>query len=265
MSTEDNAMAEFLSSFGIDPNTTAAGTQTETPPNTDPPPDTGTQTQTPPETPPDTQTQTPDTDTQTQQQTPPPDDSATKSAQAFAKMRVENSKMNNMLKSVATILGVENLGDQDALQKALEQKITEAEAKKQNIPPEILTRLKQVEEQNATYAKEQLERTAYLGFQKVKDTYSLDNTQLQAFARQLSAAGKDPFSTPIDLVSEYKLQNFDTLVAKAVADAVRAEQERAAKAAQQSSTPNNTNGVSGGDPEKINTVKGLDEFFNKLK
>ena len=64
------------------------------------------------------------------------------------------------------------------------------------------------------------------------------------------------------MISEYRNMHFDDLVNDAVAKAVAAEQARAAKAASQSSTPDQSRGKSSGeDGDKITTQQQLTDWM----
>lgn len=197
------------------------------------------------------------------QQNPPLEPKADKRASAaFAQMRVQNKKYETMFKSLASVLGVQDTSDPDKLIKALNGKLVEAQAKQQNIPVDVLQRLQKLEEENQTYTAEQLKRTAYIGFQKVKDEHQLSDAELNSFADSLIADGLNPFEQPVDLLAEYRLRNFEKLLKAAEARGVKQEMERAAKAAAQSSTPNSGAGGKGeGQEGKITTISALDKFF----
>lgn len=185
-----------------------------------------------------------------------------KSAQAFAAMRVELAAKNKMLDNVASILGIDMKAKDSADQ--LQAKITEALAKQKGISPEILQRLNELEEKETQRNSEQIRSNALMGFQKVKTKYGLDDTQLQEFANQLVADGKNPFVTNLDLETEYKLKNFDKLLEQAKTKGAQEEIARAAKAEANASTPGNNQGVqSNNDVQQITTVKQLNEWFNQ--
>lgn len=184
-----------------------------------------------------------------------------KSAQAFAAMRVELARKDKLLEGVATVLGLDPKSKESMDQ--LQGKLNEALAKKQGIDPEILVKLNRLEEMETQRNIEQTRNNAFMGFQKVKTQFGLDDTQLQEFANQLVADGKNPFTTPLDLVTEYKLKNFDKLLADAKAQGVQEEIARAAKAGANASTPGSNQGGStnNNDVQQVTTVKQLDEWF----
>lgn len=190
------------------------------------------------------------------------DTNANKSAQAFAAMRVELSQKNKMLENVATVLGLDPKS-KDSMDQ-LQTKLTEALAKKQGLPVETLERLNRLEEMEQQRNIEQVRNNAFAGFQQVKTQFGLNDVQLQAFANDLVAEGKNPFVQPLDLVTEYKLKNFDKLLEQAKSQGAQAEIERAAKANNNASTPGtNQGGAADQDVNKVTTVKQLTEWFNQ--
>ena len=190
-------------------------------------------------------------------------DPTSKSAQAFAAMRVELARKDKMLEGVASVLGID-LKSKDSMDQ-LQTKLNEALAKKQGIDPEVLVKLNRLEEMEAQRNIEQTRNNAFMGFQKVKTQFGLNDTQLQEFANQLVADGKNPFTTPLDLVTEYKLKNFDKTMEEAKAKGAQEEIARAAKAGANASTPGNDQGVqtNNNDAKQITTIKGLTEWFNQ--
>lgn len=188
---------------------------------------------------------------------------ANKSAQAFAAMRVELANKNKMLEGVATVLGLDPKS-KDSMDQ-LQSKLNEALAKKQGLPVETLERLNRLEELEQQRNIETIRNNAFQGFQQVKTQFSLTDEQLQSFANELVAEGKNPFVTSMDLVTEYKLRNFDKLLEQARNQGTQDEINRAAKANNNASTPSIKQGGSAQDDsaEKITTVKQLTDWFNQ--
>lgn len=176
-------------------------------------------------------------------------------AQAFAQMRVQNRQMQQTLQGLAQLVGIDP-SNMSQIHNAVQQKLLEAEAQKQNVPPELLGRLQMLEKQNN-------EREAYLGFQKVKDSFNLSDEALQQFADSLIADGINPFETKVDLVNQYVTRNYEALLESARQRGIQEEAERAAKATQQSTQPGNKSGKDKEVPDKINTISDLDKFLSE--
>ncbi len=198
-------------------------------------------------------------DQQEQQQTNTAPD---KSAKAFAAMRVELAQKQKLLDDVAAVLGLDPKA-KDSMDQ-LQSKLTETLAKKQGIPAETLARLNKLEELEQRRNEEQVRNNAYLGFEKVKTQFKLSDTELQQFANELVADGKNPFIQTFDLVAEYKLRNFDRLLEDAKQQGIQAEIARASKANDNASTPSNKQGgAQDQSADQITTVKQLTDWFNK--
>jgi hypothetical protein len=185
-----------------------------------------------------------------------------KSAQKFAEMRVQNKNYQKIISGVAQILGVTDQNP-DNVMNSLNDLVLKAQAKKENIPEDVYKRLQTLEQRDQEYTQKEIREAAYFGFQQVKDTFKLDNQKLNDFATELQKNGMNPFEQQVDLVKEYRNMHFDEMLQAAVAEGIRQEAERAANAANHSSTPNNKQGQGGADPEKITTVAQLDSWFNK--
>jgi len=194
---------------------------------------------------------------------PPKPSADTKAGRAFAQLRVQNAQYRKTLNGIAKILGVTDTSNPDTLIAQLNKVILEKEAKDKNVPAELLERLQILEERDREYTQKQIMEYAYLGFQRVKDLFNLDDAGLQKFADELVAAGINPFETKVDVVREYKLLHFDELIQAAVEQGIKQEQERAAKAANHSTAPKPQKGPGqSGNPEKITTVAQLNDWMN---
>jgi len=204
------------------------------------------------------------------EESPPADDKPqtkpqdNKAAHAFAQMRIQNNQLLTLLSKIAKATGIEYTDTNDLLAKLDDDSITKIAAK-QNVPVELLKRMEQLEQRDLIAQQEKLQQAAFLGFQKVKDTYDLTEDELRAFALELDAAGKNPFEQPIDLVTEYKLTHFDDIVTKKANAAVQAALAKSSAADKHSSKPNSANGKpDSGKPEKISTVAGLNSILKDM-
>ena len=185
-----------------------------------------------------------------------------KATQAFIHMRQENKSMHDMLNNIAGVLGIDSK-DEQQIMTTLQARITDAQAKQNNVPPELMRRLNDLEQQNQAHTAAERQRNTAIGFQRVADKFKLDQNGLNQFAQDLVKAGINPLEQEVDLIREYKMMHFDDEVQRAVEAAVAAEQARAAKAATQSSTPGTKTGgpTSSGGPEKINSIRELESWM----
>lgn len=195
---------------------------------------------------------------------PTASDNTKKLNEAFARMRVQNTQYEKTLKGVASMLGLEMKDNPDDLLQALQEKIVDDQAKKQNVPPELLKRLDELEQDKHNRELNDIRTQAFLGFQKVKDRFGLDDDTLQEFATELQLDGINPFITPVDLESAYIRKHFDDIVTAAKEEGIKEEQARAAKASANSSTPSTKQGVQSNtdSSDNIKTVADLNKWFN---
>ena len=263
MSVEDISSEEFLNAFGVE------APQEETEESTEETPGEEEEQSSSSSEAPDSQEQTDsqeETDSQETQQTEETQQTQEqdKTAQAFAAMRVQNKKYEQLLKGMAEVLDVQDTDDPDKLSEALKDKVVQAQAKKQNVDPELLSRLKQLEERDQQYTQEERRKEAYLGFQRVKEQFDLDDTSLKDFANQLVQEGLNPFEEQVNLTSAYIERNYQKLVADAEARGAQKEAERAANAGSHSTSPGSTQGGTGDEaPQEVNSISDLDKWMSK--
>lgn len=199
------------------------------------------------------------------EQTPEQIFAGSKQNQAFAQMRTQNTQYLKTISKLGQLLGVTDMSNPDLIVQTVEQKLMEFEAQTNNVPVEIYKRLEEAERLRQESESGILSTNATLGFQKVKDTYKLDQPQLQAFAEQLSAAGKNPYQQNIDLMQEYRNMNFEKIVAAEKDAAVKEAIARQNKANTQSSTPSSAQGKpSDTGPATINSVADLTKFLDTM-
>ena len=186
-----------------------------------------------------------------------------KAQQAFIHLRQQNQRYGNMLKNIAQMLEIDpkNLGD-DQLLSALQEKVNANTAKAQNVPVELINRLQQLEERDREYSLRVRQGAVEGAFRNVQNQFNLTSEQLMQFSEDLIKAGKNPVTMDIDMIAEYRNMHFEELLNNAVAKAVADEQARAAKAAGQSTTPDQTRGKSSGDDgDKITNTQQLTEWM----
>ena len=187
--------------------------------------------------------------------------------EAFAQMRIQNKQLTDTLKNVAGLLGIEGQPTEEQLLVAIQEKALQKQAQDAKVPVDLLRRLKLQEDQLAQYSMQQKQSNIEAGFERVKQTFNLNQQQLNTFAADLvNKGGINPYAQDVDFVQAYRTLHFDDIVAAEVAKAVAAEQTRAAAAKQQSSTPatkTNPTIPSNGEQAQINSVQGLAEWFKQ--
>lgn len=176
--------------------------------------------------------------------------------QAFAKMRVENNQYKNILTKLGESIGIQG-GNLEATVAALQTALLQRQSDTQKIPVETLRRIEHLEQQNAVYQQDQMKQQALLGFDNLKKEMNLKDSELKEFAMALNEKGIDPFTSKVDLIREYKMLNFDKLLAKAKAEGIAEEAQRASKAAQHSTTPSSSTGAKN---DKVDTIKSVSDL-----
>lgn len=189
----------------------------------------------------------------------------TKAQEAFVYMRQQNKRMVNALKGVADVLGLENvdINDENKLLEAVQQKITANQAEKQNIPVEFLEEFQSLKAKEIQATARQREHETAVGLQSLQSKYSLTQTELNDYVKELISSGINPLQQSVNLVQEYQSRHFDGIVTKEVEKAVAAEQQRSSKAATHSSNPGNKTGARGsvGDTGKVENVRELEAWL----
>lgn len=186
---------------------------------------------------------------------------------AFAAMRVQNRKTTEALAAVLQQHGLDpNLAnDPDALIAQANQARLEEEAKRQNVPTELLQRLTDLEAKDREAQQKRLTDAALAGFQAVKNQYNLSNQDIASFAKQLQDAGTNPFEQEMDLVHHYKLHNLDKIIAAETQKAVEAALKNQKSSTQFSTQPSKTQGKESAGTEQIDTMAKFDRFLMNLK
>lgn len=185
---------------------------------------------------------------------------------AFAAMRVQNRKITDALAAVLQQHGLDpNLAnDPDALIAQANQARIEEEAKRQNVPTELLQRLTDLEARDREAQQKRLSDAALAGFQAVKNKFNLDNQGIAEFAKQLQDAGTNPFEQEMDLVYHYKLHNLDKIIAAESQKAVEEALKNQKSSAQFSTQPSKTQGKESTGTEQIDTMAKFDRFLMGL-
>ena len=192
-------------------------------------------------------------------------EAAAKQNHAWAEMRAQNTQLKTMLGKIAQATGIEYADDKDLVTKLDEDTLNKL-AKKQNVPVELLQRLSTLEERDKANAAQQLQQEAFVGFQRIKDAYKLDEDELKAFASKLDETGKNPFLQKVNLEAEYKTLFFDAIVEKQVNAAVEAALKKSGAADTHSTKPSAKSGQKDtGSPDKVTTVAGLGSLLDKLQ
>ena len=186
-----------------------------------------------------------------------------KAQHAFAKLRAENAQNKQLLNGLQKLLNIpENTPIEDVMAK-VQESIVKAQSKQTGIPEEFLNRMNALEQRDREFRASQLKEKTYLGLNKVQKDYGLTPEQVKGFAVELMNDGMNPFEQDVDIVREYQVRHFEDIINARVAEGIRKEQERAAKATNQGTVPGNKQGQQKGETGKVNSVKELDNWFNE--
>lgn len=189
---------------------------------------------------------------------------ANQANQAFARMRTDNAAMLKTLQQTANILGIDPKLPPDQLSRLIQQKATEAQARRNNVDPEIMKRLNQLEDVNARYQAQEREKMLSNDFRTIKTKFGATDEDLMAFAQALDGENYDPFAPGANnLITEFISRNFDKIIQDKIDAAVRAEQERATKGSG-ASAPAQKQGQENKEEQKISTQADFDAFMNNL-
>jgi hypothetical protein len=189
-----------------------------------------------------------------------------KQNKAFAEMRVQNKEYEQFLMRMAQIAKLDVKNAKEA-KEILAARLNETEAKQKQMDPQVLAELEDSRKQIAEMRQARVKEQALAGFAKLKTLHGLSDTDLNNFADELVAKNKNPFEQEMDLVSEYRLANFDKLMEKAREEGRLAEIARSKKAQQSGSNPGTQRSTpehTGGSEKSIKTVDDLDNFFKGL-
>ena len=139
----------------------------------------------------------------------------------------------------------------------------EAIAKANNMDPAILNRLDQLEAINAEYTRNKLAQEVEGSLLNIQSKYGASEGDLEAFVNELLEEGYDVSKSGSNLELEFLRRNFDKIKAREIDNAVRAEQERSAKASGASKPANKQGQEDNTTEHEINTVEDLNNFFNE--
>lgn len=193
---------------------------------------------------------------------PPEPSKDDKANYAFGAMRKQISDYEQLLTKVAQATGIEFSNPQELVNKLSDDALSKL-AQKQNVPVELLQRMETLEQVNKQFESERLKQEAFTGFQAVASKYNLSQEELNAFAIQLDEAQMNPFEKQVDLIKEYTSRNADSIIQKAVQQAVQEALTRDSAANTHSSTPNQAQGNQGQSDDKISTIQGLNELLSQ--
>ena len=198
----------------------------------------------------------------------PPAEDDKKQAQQnykFAEMRNTIKKQENLLKNLGKAIGLDENTSVDDVASKVNEILLAKQSKDTGIPAEVLQRLQVLEARDADYQFAERQSKTKDAITDLIEKYSLTDDATDAFMQQLIESGKNPLEVDgVDIEAEYIRNNFDSIIKSAVDDALSEERARREKAESKSSTKVGGASGDGGSDKKINSVSGLDSFFDGL-
>lgn len=181
---------------------------------------------------------------------------------AFAKMRIENRGLMQLLGKLATASGIEFKDSKDLVSKLNDDALDKI-AKRSNVPVELLREMEALKNDSMMLKQQQAQVRLENGFRTLISDYNLDEEGLRSFCAELDNAGVDINDSTFDLVNYYKATHMDDIIDMRVQEAVAKAlgKREAADNHSTSPIPKRGGGQSGGD--KINTQAGLEQFLSK--
>lgn len=191
-------------------------------------------------------------------------DTAVRTNHAFAQMRSENTQMKRLISNIAGVLGIDANTPQDQMQAAVHNAVLNAQAKQRNIDPAVYREIAELKQYKENSERQSFTNRALIGFQTVKNQFNLSDADIDDFANQLMKDGVNPFTSEVNLMAEYKLRNFDSLIAAAEQRGAAQEATRQQTVAAHSTSPNKATGAGAdSEPDKINSMSELNKWFDK--
>lgn len=138
---------------------------------------------------------------------------------AFAQMRTQNSKYAKVFTQLQKSLGANS--EEEVIEKLINAGV-ETEAKRNNVDPEMLKRLNQIEQKNLEYANRERNQSIVESFGQVQKEFSLTQSEVLAFAQTLQDKRIDILGAGVDISTIYRGMHFEEINAKKIEEAKQA-------------------------------------------
>ena len=181
---------------------------------------------------------------------------------AFAQMRQRNKELENSLKGLGTLIGLENASVPEIEQK-LKDVLLEKQSKESGVPKEILERLDRAEGLIAENDRIKQENNVKNAFSALIEKYGLDAEQVQDFTKYLTENGLNPMSDKtVDIEAQYLKLHFKDLMDNAVQAALDKESARKNKVDTHSTEGVPSGKNEDGEEHRITSVAEFDKFLD---
>lgn len=180
--------------------------------------------------------------------------SPSKQAQAFYTLRQQVKERDKILKSIGSVIGLDDNASSEELISAIQNILVQKEAKDQGVPVEYLHRLQALESQVQEAQSIKHEAKLKDELTNLADEFELDGDALTEFVLELDKQGKNPLTNEgVDIKSEYLKLHWKGMLENAKAQAIAGETARKDKVDKKASkTPP---AKVGGDPSGVDEVK----------
>ena len=184
---------------------------------------------------------------------------------AFAEQRQQIKKQNDLIKGLGKLIGFDDKASVDEIGDKLKEVLLERESKEQNVPVDLLKRIEKAEEILQENDRIKLEKNVTEAFADLIEKHGLEQEQVDEFTDYLISEGKNPMEDPnVDIHAEYLKLHWQDMLETAAEQAVQKENARKKKVSEKSSTKTPASADEGGDDSKIDSVKSLDDLFDKM-
>jgi hypothetical protein len=169
-----------------------------------------------------------------------PDFKEDKQNKAFAELRrkaEENEKAKQFLQQLANEAGV----SEEEILNRYSQRALQAEAEKNNVPVEVMQRIKTLEEENRTVKESAVAERMDKQIRATIDKYGATDEDIRATFTEMLNSGVDPRTNPnVDFEKFYKAANFDKILENKVKEAQQTSLSQKKKRQAQAAIPNGT-------------------------
>lgn len=179
----------------------------------------------------------------------------------FAKLRIANRELTNLLGKLATANGIEYNNTRELITK-LNDSALEQISSKSKVPVELLREIESLRNDSMLLKQQQSQSRLEQGFKTLLDDYNLDEKQLRAFCAEVDNAGVDVSQPGFDIVNYYKTTHIDDIINARVQAAVTAALNNDNTDNHTTSPVRKRGGSGSGGTEKINTMAALDNLLS---
>jgi hypothetical protein len=199
-------------------------------------------------------------DTEQPEETDPPedkihDDDQHKRNQAFADMRKkaeENEKYAVFLKTLAEERGM----SPDDILKQYEESKLQKEAEEQNVPVDVLKRLRSLESENSQAKQEAFVSRFETQIEKTMEKYGASEDDVRKTFEYAGQNGIDFENSNVSFEAAYKLAHLDTITEKAVKEAQQKDLSSKRKRQQDAGIPNGEGASQQGQDDLLESAVG---------